>query len=70
MKPQDILFIVILIFLVFKRKPKYFIIVALLFFVLAIPLFQFLIFFTAERLVWYAFGFLLISIGLFILKDR
>jgi hypothetical protein len=61
MKPQDILFILILIFLLWKRNPKYFSIAGLACLLISIPLFHFWIFFTAQRLVWYAFVLLAIS---------
>jgi hypothetical protein len=69
MKPQDIVFILIVLLLLWKRNPKYFILTGLAGLVLAIPLFQFWIFFTAERLVMYAVGFLFVGIILMILKD-
>lgn len=59
MKPQDILFIILLLVLIWKSNPKYFVIVALFCLLAAIPLYQFWVFFTAERLVWYAGAFLL-----------
>lgn len=68
MKPQDILFIVLLLFLFWKRAPNWFVIAGLVCLVLSIPLFQFWVFFTAERLVWYAFAFFLAAIVLYMLK--
>lgn len=62
MKIQDIFFIVVLAFLLFKHNPKYFAVVGLLCLIFSIPLFTFWIFFTAERLVWYAASFFLLSI--------
>lgn len=72
MKPQDILFIILLLAILWKRNPVWAVIIGLLSLILAVPLFQLQIFFTAERLVMYAFGFILIGIMLFYLgkKDR
>jgi len=65
MKPQDIVFIILLAFLLWKRNPKYLVVAGLLCLVLSMPLFHFWVFFTAERLVMYAAGFLLSSLILF-----
>jgi hypothetical protein len=70
MKPQDILFIIILLGLLFLRKPRIFIGAALFCFILSIPLFYRLVFFTAERLVMYAAGFLLVAVILFWIKSE
>lgn len=69
MKIQDILFIVILIALIYKRSPKAAAAVGLASLLLAIPLFATWTFFTAERLTWYAASFFLVSIVL-LLKNR
>ena len=58
MKPQDIIFLISLISLLWLNKPKYLVFAALGCLVLSMPLFAFWIFFTAERLTWYAGGFL------------
>ncbi|HWY80292.1 MAG TPA: hypothetical protein VNW29_08090 [Candidatus Sulfotelmatobacter sp.] len=65
MKTQDILFILILFVLLFLRKPRFLVVVGLFCLVFSIPLFSFWVFFTAERLVMYAAGFLLAAIILF-----
>lgn len=71
MKPQDILFIIILFGLVFfKRNPKYFVWAGLLCLLLAMPLFHFWVFFTAERLVWYASGFIFLACIFLLVKHR
>lgn len=62
MKPQDILFILILLGLLFFRKPKFIVWAGILCLILSIPLFAHWVFFTAERLVMYAAGFLLVAI--------
>jgi 2-polyprenyl-3-methyl-5-hydroxy-6-metoxy-1,4-benzoquinol methylase len=69
-KPQDVLFILIILLLIWKRNPKYFVIAGLLSIIIAMPLFHFWVFFTAERLVWYAAGFLLLAIILFIFDTK
>lgn len=66
MKPQDILFILILLALLFWRKPRFLVSAGLVCFILSIPLFSFWVFFTAERLVMYAAGFLLMAVILFL----
>lgn len=68
MKIQDILFILLFMFLLYKRNAHYFVTSGLVLMLLAIPLFQFWIFFTAQRLVMYAAAFFLAS-TLFLLHD-
>ncbi len=68
MKPQDILFIIILVILLFIKKPKVFVGAGLLCLLVSMPLFSKWIFFTAERLVMYAAGFILVAIIMFLLK--
>lgn len=70
MKPQDILFIIILLGLLFLRKPKFLVWSGLICLLVSIPLFAHWVFFTAERLVVYAAGFLFVSIILFMFKNR
>lgn len=70
MKPQDILFILVLIAILWKRNPKNSVIAGLICLILAIPLFQFQIFFTAERLIIYAAGFLLIAVLWLLFTNR
>jgi len=62
MKPQDILFIITILFLLWKKNPKHFVVAGLICLALSMPLFHFWIFFTAQRLVYYAVGFFLFSI--------
>lgn len=57
MKPQDILFFVIFALIIFARKPVILVWAGLGGLVMTIPLFAFHIFFTAERLSWYAAAF-------------
>lgn len=54
MKPQDILFFVSYALLLALRRPKLFVWYGLACLLAAMPLFGFWVFFTAERLTWYA----------------
>ena len=66
MKPQDILFFIIIAsLLLLKRNPKYFISLGLVCLLLSMPFFERWIFFTAQRLVWYGAAFLVIAIFLY-----
>ena len=69
MKPQDVLFFIVLFALLFVKKPKAFVVAGLLCIVLSIPFFSFWVFFTAERLIWYAAGFLLVAIAFFLFQN-
>lgn len=68
MKIQDVIFIFVLLFLFFSRKNQWLTSVGICCLVLAIPLFTLQIFFTAERMVYYAAGFLLLSSILLMVK--
>ena len=68
MKIQDIAFFLVLGVLLFKRDPKFFAIAGIISLILAIPLFSLWIFFTAERLTWYAAAFFLVAIISYILQ--
>jgi uncharacterized membrane protein len=70
MKPQDIAFIISLAILLFFRKPIFFVVAGLICFVLAMPLFAFWVFFTAERLVWYGASFIFLGILLMLFKKQ
>ena len=61
MKPQDLVFLAIFVLVLFSRNPKISAILGLACLILSIPLFALWVFFTAERLVWYAFLFFLLS---------
>lgn len=52
-KIQDILFLALYIFLLFKKQPRLLVLGGLVCLLLSIPLFFFWIFFTAQRLIWY-----------------
>jgi len=68
MKPQDIIFVIVLVGLIALRKPKILVTVGLACLMFSIPLFAFWIFFTAERLVYYAAGFFLVASVLILLQ--
>jgi hypothetical protein len=70
MKIQDIAFFVALALLILKRSPKLMVACGLLCLLLSIPLFSFWIFFTAERLTWYAAAFFLLAIFYLIQKNE
>lgn len=57
MKIQDIVFFVVLALLILKRNPRLAALSGISCLLLSIPLFSFWIFFTAERLTWYAAAF-------------
>jgi len=62
MKIQDFLFFFVLLFFIYKRNSKWATIAGLICLLVSIPLFAKWIFFTAERLTWYAAGFFLLAI--------
>jgi len=62
MKPQDILFFIVLLFFVYKHNPKLAAGAGIICLIASIPLFAKWIFFTAERLTWYGAGFFLLAI--------
>lgn len=70
MKTQDILFIIILIILLWKRNPRWPVVAGLICFALAMPLFYLWIFFTGERLVSYGFAFILVSVVIYLIPRR
>lgn len=70
MKIQDLVFIVILVFLLVLRKPRLFVVTGLGSLLLSIPLFSFWIFFTAQRLVWYAAAYFFVFIIFSLLSSR
>lgn len=62
MKIQDLVFILVFLLVFWRRSAHLAAIVGLLCLFLAIPLFKFWIFFTAERLTWYAAAFFTLAI--------
>lgn len=68
MKIQDIIFLITLVVILMGRKPKVFLWAAFACLILAIPLFSQWVFFTAERLTWYAASFILFYCLIFFRK--
>ena len=62
-------FVLFFLFVLWRRNEHLSIIIGLFCLFLAIPLFQFWIFFTAERLTWYAASFFAYSIALLTVKE-
>lgn len=62
MKIQDFVFIILFAFLLYKRRSEYFAAAGIVCLILAVPLFARWVFFTAERLTWYAAAFFLFSV--------
>lgn len=62
MKIQDIVFFIILGILLFIKIPRWFVYAGLICLIIAMPLFASWIFFTAERLTWYAGAFFLAAV--------
>lgn len=67
MKPQDIVFFIILAWLIYKKSSKLAALFGTIALAVSIPLFATWTFFTAERLTWYAATFFLLAI---ILKKK
>jgi len=61
-KIQDLAFFIVFIILLIKRDSKLAAGAGIISLILSIPLFSFWIFFTAERLTWYAAAFFLLSV--------
>jgi len=61
MKIQDLIFLFVFLSHLGARSPKFSAALGLFCLVLAVPLFKFWVFFTAERLTWYAGAFFLSS---------
>jgi len=62
MKIQDLGFFLLFCLVLWRRNPRVSIIIGLMCLFLAMPLFKFWIFFTAERLTWYAAAFFVYGI--------
>lgn len=69
-KVQDIVFLAALAGLIFYKNPKYATIAGLCSLLLAIPLFLYQIFFTAQRLTWYAAVFLFLATVLHVIASK
>lgn len=61
MKIQDLIFLIVLILLLYKRNPRYFAYAGLICFAISIPFFYQWVFFTAQKLIEYGFTFSLIA---------
>lgn len=71
MKPQDIAFVVTLAVLLFLKKPIVFVYTGLICILLSIALYSRWVFFTGERLIWYAvFYFFVFSILMLLNKHK
>lgn len=70
LKPQDLLFVVVFVLLFIKRDPRLFASAGLIYIALSIPLFSQWVFFTAQKLVWFAFLFFLTAVVLNLIKLR
>ena len=70
MKPQDLIFIIVIVTLLLIRKEKWLIISGLICLVLAIPFFSFWIFFTGQRFVYYAWAFFLVATVMLLFKKK
>lgn len=62
MKPQDIVFIIGFLLILYKRNSNLSVAVGIILLLFSMPLFSLWIFFTAERLVMYAAAFFLLAI--------
>lgn len=62
MKIQDVIFLIVLGVVLSKHSPKLTAFFGILCLISAIPLFSFWVFFTAQRFVWYAAVFFLLSV--------
>lgn len=69
MKIQDIVFLLVFIFLIFKHY-HWSVTAALATIVISIPLFALRIFFTAQHLIWYSTAFLTLAIIKMIYDNR
>jgi len=70
MKPQDLIFFIVLAIILYIGKPKWLVIAGLICLLISIPLFSFWVFFTAQRLTYYALGFFLTSVIVFLIQTR
>lgn len=70
MKAQDIVFFILLIVLLLRPNPRILLFFGLGSLLIAIPLFAKWIFFTAERLTWYAGVFFFFAIVFSFIQQR
>jgi hypothetical protein len=69
MKPQDVLFVIVLLFLLLRKNSILFTRAAILIWIMAAILYNRWIFFTAQRFVMYGAVFICIAIILRIRRD-
>lgn len=70
MNIQDIIFIIVLVLLIFLRNKALYVYAGLVCIVISIPLFYFWIFFTAQRLTYYAAAFFFIAAIFLLFENR
>ena len=70
MKIQDIIFFIVLAFLIWRHEPKLAVVIGLLALLSSIPLFATWTFFTAERLTWYGAAFFLLAIIFYLWRKK
>ena len=70
MKIQDLFFLALLIFLMWKQNARLVVVIGSVMLLIAIPLFAFWVFFTAERLMWYSATLFLVAIFLQLIQIR
>lgn len=70
MKPQDVIFFIVVVSVLVSKKSKLFVVLGIISLFTAIPLFAKWIFFTAERLTWYAAGFFFLAIVMQIIEGK
>jgi hypothetical protein len=73
MKPQDILFFLVVLILIYKHNSRFTALIGLFCLIFSIPLFAKWVFFTAERLTWYAAACFFLSIVFYythVFKDK
>lgn len=70
MKIQDIVFVLVTLFLLYKQRYEWLVTAALVCMLVSIPFFALWIFFTGQRLIIYAFFFLVLACLLFFNKKR
>ena len=70
MKIQDIGFLILIVLIVIGKKPLYLVYAGIVSLIIAMPLFYMWIFFSAQRLTWYAAVFFSIYIAYSIFQRK
>ncbi|OGH12449.1 MAG: hypothetical protein A2857_06240 [Candidatus Levybacteria bacterium RIFCSPHIGHO2_01_FULL_36_15] len=70
MKIQDVILLIIFIYLLYKHNSRQFILLGILCFLASIPLFYFWVFFTAQRLIYFGSFFLLCGIISYFVQSK